>query len=253
MTRPASPLPRTCARSTSFASAAFLAVGVARGVSCSLLIAGCFAAAAAAGVGGAAGGAGALRLRRFVEHPSTSPTFTSSPSLRSMRLSTPACGALTSRSILSVSSSTSGSPAATASPSLRSHLATRASTMDSPTSGTTMFDGICAELLTVVQAAVASSGSAATATVALDGLAAEGLVDEDLLVDARGARRILRPGWRCAAARRAEPCGRPRLPAGAAGRTPTRPCSPALPAPTRLRRRSGNASIAARRSRIGTG
>ncbi len=54
--------------------------------------------------------------------PRTSPTFTSSPSWRSMRLSTPACGALTSTSILSVSSSTSGSPAATASPSLRSHL-----------------------------------------------------------------------------------------------------------------------------------
>jgi hypothetical protein len=58
-----------------------------------------------------------------------------------MRLSTPAEGAVTSRSILSVSSSTSGSPAETRSPSLRSHFATRASTMDSPTSGTRMFAG----------------------------------------------------------------------------------------------------------------
>jgi len=74
--------------------------------------------------------------------PSTSPTFTSVPSWRSIRASTPACGAATSRSILSVSSSTRGSPMATISPALRSHLATRASTIDSPTSGTTIFDGI---------------------------------------------------------------------------------------------------------------
>ena len=70
--------------------------------------------------------------------PSTSPTLTSSPSLRSMRARTPADSALTSRSILSVSSSTSGSPAATASPSFFSQRATRASMTDSPNCGTTM-------------------------------------------------------------------------------------------------------------------
>ncbi len=136
ITRPPSPLPRRLARSTSFAAAAFFAVGVARGVLAASLAASTFGASASPGDGVAAPFAESSRI------PSTSPTFTSSPSLRSMRLSTPACGALTSTSILSVSSSTSGSPAATASPSLRSHLATRASTMDSPTSGTTMLDGI---------------------------------------------------------------------------------------------------------------
>jgi hypothetical protein len=70
--------------------------------------------------------------------PMISPIFTSSPSRWAMRSSTPALGAGTSTSILSVSSSTRGSPAATASPSFLSHRAIRASTTDSPTSGTTM-------------------------------------------------------------------------------------------------------------------
>ena len=119
ITRPASPLPRTLARSTSCSSAALRAVGVARGV---------FAGAAAGAGSRRAFGRGwrppsaaarrpAPRRRRprpaSSITPSTSPTFTSSPSCRAIRLSTPACGALTSRSILSVSSSTSGSPAAT--------------------------------------------------------------------------------------------------------------------------------------------
>src|SRR5687767_4058800 len=55
---------------------------------------------------------------------------------------TPARSALTSRSIFSVSSSTSGSPALTLSPGFFSHLATRASTTDSPNSGTTILVGI---------------------------------------------------------------------------------------------------------------
>ena len=63
------------------------------------------------------------------------------PCARCARARRPAVAA-TSRSILSVSSSTSGSPAATASPSFFSHFATRASTIDSPTSGTTIFTGI---------------------------------------------------------------------------------------------------------------
>ena len=56
-----------------------------------------------------------------------------------MLASTPARSALTSRSIFSVSSSTSASPADTCSPSFFSQRATRASTTDSPSSGTTMF------------------------------------------------------------------------------------------------------------------
>ena len=55
----------------------------------------------------------------------TSPTLTSSPSWRAIFASTPACSAPTSRSIFSVSSSTTGSPAATASPSCLSHRAMR--------------------------------------------------------------------------------------------------------------------------------
>jgi hypothetical protein len=52
---------------------------------------------------------------------------------------TPPVSAFTSRSIFSVSSSTTGSPISTRSPSFFSQRATRASTTDSPSSGTTMF------------------------------------------------------------------------------------------------------------------
>ncbi len=138
ITRPASPVPCTREISTSFCSAAFLAAGVARDLAVFASVAAAASDGAAAAGAGAPGASGASSMT-----PSTSPTFTSSPSFRSMRLRTPADGAPTSRSILSVSSSTSGSPADTRSPSLRSHLAIRASTMDSPTSGTTMFAGIC--------------------------------------------------------------------------------------------------------------
>src|SRR5688500_16016681 len=72
----------------------------------------------------------------------TSPTFTSDPSWCLMLARTPARSALTSRSIFSVSNSTSGSPALTLSPCFFSHLATRASTTDSPSSGTTILVGI---------------------------------------------------------------------------------------------------------------
>ena len=142
ITRPASPLPRTADRSTACSSAALRAVGVARGALPGVRCRGGAPAAGAAGCGRS------RRLRRAAPAaassitPSSSPTLTSSPSLRAIRPRTPACGALTSRSILSVSSSTSGSPAATTSPSWRSHLATRASTIDSPTSGTTILAGM---------------------------------------------------------------------------------------------------------------
>ena len=70
---------------------------------------------------------------------------------------TPACRRATSRSILSVSSSTSGSPAATASPSFFSHCATRASTTDSPSSRN---DDVCGHvsdaLVTVLSPATCS-------------------------------------------------------------------------------------------------
>ena len=164
MTRPASPLPRTRLRSTSRSSAALRAVGVERVFSDAAFgSASVFFASGVADAGitafsnargapppGAAPRLASLARRRrraalaaaaSSTTPSTSPTFTSSPVFRPI-LSTPPCGAATSRSTLSVSSSTSGSPTDTTSPSLRSHLATRASTIDSPTSGTTMFDGM---------------------------------------------------------------------------------------------------------------
>ena len=140
ITRPASPLPCTFEMSTSFCSAAFFAVGVARDLA--LLASAAASPPACPLPPGAGDAAEAPEAADSSMTPSTSPTLTSSPSLRSIRLNTPACGAPTSRSILSVSSSTRGSPAETTSPSLRSHLATRASTIDSPTSGTTMFAGI---------------------------------------------------------------------------------------------------------------
>src|SRR5215207_7901904 len=71
---------------------------------------------------------------------SSSPIFTSSPDCRLMLTMTPARSALTSRSIFSVSSSTTGSPTSTRSPTFFSHRATRASTTDSPSCGTTMSD-----------------------------------------------------------------------------------------------------------------
>ena len=137
--------------------------------------------------------------------------------------STPACGALTSRSILSVSSSTSGSPAATASPSFFSHLATRASTIDSPTSGTTIFDGIC--VLTyrgwrmhgrVLRTSPWLSAASTTALVRATGLPPNACaISICWLRVARG-----RAFGRARAARRARrgaPGGRPPLPAGAGG------------------------------------
>src|SRR5438552_3645971 len=59
-----------------------------------------------------------------------------SPSFAKRFLSTPPVTEGTSTVILSVSSSTSVSPGATASPSLLSHLETVASMMDSPSGGT---------------------------------------------------------------------------------------------------------------------
>ena len=88
------------------------------------------------------------RLRPRSRQSSRARRRSSRPPRRHARSSRarPRCGAATSTSTLSVSSSTSGSPAATASPSFFSQRATRASTIDSPTSGTTMFTAIvCSE------------------------------------------------------------------------------------------------------------
>ena len=134
-TRPASPLPcdacchvdlhrrcrRPCGRRRRAPSAILRAVG-------GRATAGVLASGGAAWRGGCAAPARrprglppARRRRRGAgldRRASTSPTFTSSPSWCTICASTPACSALTSRSIFSVSSSTRGSPAATASPSL---------------------------------------------------------------------------------------------------------------------------------------
>ncbi len=145
MTRPAGPLGWTDSILTPCSRATFLAVGVA-------LTSLCADAPSGARLSGAvvdcAGGAalGAVPAPAFAgpasSTASTSPTLTSSPSRCLIAASTPSRSALTSRSIFSVSSSTSGSPTATGSPSFFNHFATRASTTDSPSSGTTIFVAI---------------------------------------------------------------------------------------------------------------
>ena len=68
--------------------------------------------------------------------PSSAPTSTVSPSCAEIDASTPALGAGTSTETLSVSSSTNGSSATTASPSFFIHFAIVASVTDSPSAGT---------------------------------------------------------------------------------------------------------------------
>src|SRR5205085_6435882 len=68
--------------------------------------------------------------------PSTAPTGTLLPSAARISPITPAAGAGTSSVTLSVSSSTTGSSRATASPGCFSHRATVASAIDSPRVGT---------------------------------------------------------------------------------------------------------------------
>ena len=70
--------------------------------------------------------------------PSTAPGVTVDPVSTPIEARTPAAGALTSSVTLSVSSSTSGSSALTASPGFLNHLATVASLTDSPSVGTLM-------------------------------------------------------------------------------------------------------------------
>src|SRR3954466_8416960 len=93
---------------------------------------------------------------------------------------TPLRSALTSRSIFSVSSSTTGSPTSTRSPSFFSQRATRASTTDSPSSGTTML---------VIRLALGGSEAAANQlrqhhrAVGGRPVEVEGLFDHPLLIE----------------------------------------------------------------------
>src|SRR5687768_9068664 len=96
--------------------------------------------------------------------PITSPTLTVSPSPLAMVSSTPSCSASTSKLILSVSSSTSGSPDFTSSPSCLSQRPTVASATDSPSSGTCIstatFHLFLSVIFLVPGASVARAGGA---------------------------------------------------------------------------------------------
>jgi len=81
--------------------------------------------------------------------PRSAPGATVSPSLATMSPRVPAVGAGTSRVTLSVSSSSSGSSAFTASPGFLNHLAIVASETDSPRVGTRISVAICRAVLLV--------------------------------------------------------------------------------------------------------
>ena len=154
LTTPPRPVPATDARSTPDSSARRRAEGALRtvaagtGAATGATAAGrcgwaCGAAdgtgagrGAAATSGAAATGAAVAPTAASSNSPSRSLTPTTSPSARARDASTPALSAGTSTVILSVSSSTSVSPAATGSPSRFSHRETVASVMDSPSGGT---------------------------------------------------------------------------------------------------------------------
>src|SRR5437867_8853586 len=124
-----------------------------------------------------------------------------------MLASPPPCSAPTSRSIFSVSSSPRGSPTSTRSPSFLSQRATRASTRDSPSCGTTIFD------------TRSSGGSDPVLTLHLLrqdqgslhrlGPHLEGLLDERLLIELMPRGRTLRRARR---ARTADVTQRPASP-----------------------------------------
>src|SRR5215210_5339745 len=97
-------------------------------------------------VGASAAGGAAAAPSPAPTTPRTSPMPTVSPSCLAIDCSTPAPGAATSRLTLSVSSSTSGSPAATWSPSRFFHCPTVPSTIDSPKAGT-LISALLADML----------------------------------------------------------------------------------------------------------
>src|SRR5215213_5694127 len=143
VTRPSLPEPGTVPASMPL-SAEILRTDGASGASDD----GAFGAAAAAAAGAAAAGAGAAALAGAAAGfaagaaapsliwPSKAPTATVSPSLAMMSPRTPAEGAGTSMVTLSVSSSTSGSSTATASPAFLNQRPMVASVTDSPSVGT---------------------------------------------------------------------------------------------------------------------
>src|SRR5215475_890908 len=139
VTRPSLPEPGTVEASTPL-SAESLRTDGASGASGG----GAFAAGAGAAAGGgaaglaAAGAAAALAAPAAPSliWPSSAPTATVSPSLAMISPSTPADGAGTSIVTLSVSSSTSGSSTATASPAFLNQRPMVASVTDSPSVGT---------------------------------------------------------------------------------------------------------------------
>src|SRR5208283_2689348 len=129
-TWPRLPLPARALTSI-FCSAAIFAADGAGGM----------AEAAGAGAGVALGasvlaGAEADAAAPPESWPRSAPIDTVCPVSAAISLSTPAPGAFTSSVTLSVSSSTSGSSARTASPAFLSHLPTVASVIDSPSVGT---------------------------------------------------------------------------------------------------------------------
>src|SRR3978361_2321398 len=139
VTRPSLPEPATVEASMPL-SAEILRTEGASGASAGAAFAGGAGAAttAATGVtGGLAGaGDGLAPAGPSLICPSNAPTATVSPSLATISPSVPADGAGTSIVTLSVSSSTSGSSTATASPAFLNHLPIVASVTDSPRVGT---------------------------------------------------------------------------------------------------------------------
>jgi hypothetical protein len=139
VTRPSLPEPGTVVASTPL-SADSLRTDGASGASAG----GAFAAGAGAGAVAAAGAAAGLAgaaaglaaAAPSVICPSSAPTATVSPSLAMISPSVPADGAGTSIVTLSVSSSTSGSSTATASPAFLNQRPIVASVTDSPSVGT---------------------------------------------------------------------------------------------------------------------
>src|SRR5690348_3946776 len=145
VTRPSLPEPGTVVASMPLSAESFLTEG-ASGAS----VGGAFGAAGAGAAGandtgggaagaagfGAAAGAGLAIAAPSLIWPSSAPTATVSPSLAMISPSVPADGAGTSIVTLSVSSSTSGSSTATASPAFLNQRPMVVSVSDSPSVGT---------------------------------------------------------------------------------------------------------------------
>ncbi len=139
------------------------------------------------------------------------------------------------------------------SPGFLSQRATRASTIDSPISGTTILTAMFVFAPAAALAAASSVAAPPAVRVRRILLHLEGPAPRGAPASARGGRRTLRTGSSCAAAPGRPAGGCRRGPRATAGRTPTRPCFRALPAPRRPRRDSGTASIDACISLTGNG